>query len=201
MKMRSLYIGVPSLVVGGLLGVISAILWAKPSSIDEAAWVQAGGTIAAIAIGFGGVVWQSNQQHKMALERDEAGKRHQTEEITEKVLAIGRLCRRFITVDIETLGDWSQFNRDEYIPVDVEKYAQMDAMLSSIRMLELPADLIRPALGISAHMRIYLERISEFNGNYRTYNQERFEKAVAALGRSRKSIDDLLKKLRRENSK
>lgn len=125
------------------------------SSTELASWVQAIGSIVAIIAAAGIAIWQSRQQHKIALAVHREESRHARREAAKSLLVLCRNCARASAHFAAELS-----SRDAIYAVassekhfDFEELTALRDAAASVQLHQLPDVLIGPAMALAATVR------------------------------------------------
>ena len=125
------------------------------SSTELASWVQAIGSILAILAATGVAIWQSRQQHRIALAVHREESRYARREAAKSLLVLCRNCARASAHFAEELS-----SRDAIYAVasgekhfDFEELTALRDAAASVQLHQLPDVLIGPAMSLAATVR------------------------------------------------
>lgn len=165
---------------------------------EWAAWVQAGAITLGIFASFIGLKWQSRRQYDDAVnlrEREREQKEYDLAETLIKVAIEGRWC---MTVGIGQLQKASGATEvktrsgDEFNPVMIR---ELEAELSSVRLLELPSKMVRPMLKVRGDMRIFIQDMDYLIENIGKLPEDRIGMYLRLMDDRRSSLAGTIKEL------
>lgn len=161
------------------------------TSQEMAAWVQAVGSIVAIAAATWIAIWQGKKQHQNSLDLLSAERKHERTELakTLSVLANNTLkMMLFLTKKIDSRQAVHDI-KDGEIHFDLGELQRLDAAIEGIKLHELPDTLVTPTMFISSTVRQFREKIEMTLRVYREMDSEAYEDFFTTLGEMNKSFE------------
>ncbi len=161
------------------------------SSSELASWVQAVGSIIAILAATGIAVWQSRQQHKIALAVHREESRHARREAAKSLLAISRNCARasaHFTAELSSREAIYKIASGEK-HFDFEELTALRDAAASVQWHQLPDVLIGPAMSLAATIRQLRQTIEIGIRNHRTIDAEGFAALFGVLAELTASLE------------
>jgi len=160
------------------------------SSAELASWVQAIGSIAAILAATGVAIWQSRQQHKIALAVHREESRHARREAAKSLLVLCRNCARasaHFTAELSTRDAIYQVASGEK-HFDFEELTALRDAAASVQLHQLPDVLIGPAMALAATVRQLRQTIEIAIRNHRKLDAEGFDNLFRVLAEMTASL-------------
>ena len=160
------------------------------TSSEVAAWVQAIGSILAIAGALGAALWQAQVQHRNALTLFAMQQRHSRAELGRTLVALAENCARAIahmTAHFSTrqlVHDVAEGRA----PLDRGELERLDTALRSIPLHDLPGTLVTPTMVVSGVVRQFRERVELAIRAHRIMHSEEFAGLFQVLEEMNKSL-------------
>ena len=157
---------------------------------ELAAWVQAVGSILAILGAFGVAVWQSNRQHKSALNLMREQHKVDRTELARTLLTLGTCCLNLLNSYAKQLYDRESIHNaaEGQIRLDLNELRTVEGAVHAIPLHSLPYQLVGLTLLLRSVVRQFRENVELALKKHRAANAAEFEKFFAALSHMQQSI-------------
>ena len=146
------------------------------TSEEWAAWVQAIGSVIAIAATGFGVWYQSNRQHKSALALYKLEKRHTMLELAKTLSQLANNCHKmvqFITSEFNSREAVDSVFRGEK-HLDWVELRSIEGALKDIPLINIPSSLLTHVMVLTATIRQFRENIEFAIKTYREMDAAAF---------------------------
>ncbi|WP_374515337.1 hypothetical protein [Niveibacterium sp.] len=176
------------------------------SSSEWASWVQAIGSIAAIAGAVGIAIWQAKQQHKASLDLLRAERRMARVEAAKAFLSLSTGALRLLQHSAEAFPDRESVHdtAEGRKFFDLGELKVIEGAVQAISLQSLPHELVRLAMIVSSTVRQFRENVELSIQRHRQMDAENFKQffdALAGLSQSLKlTCDDIKNEVHRAES-
>jgi hypothetical protein len=170
------------------------------SSTELASWVQAIGSIVAILAATGVAIWQSRQQHKIALAVHREESRHARREAAKSLLVLCRNCARasahFATELSTREAIYHVASGEKHF--DFEELTALRDAAASVQLHQLPDVLIGPAMALAATVRQLRQTIEIAIRDHRKVDAEGFGNLFRVMAEMTASLTETTQDVQRE---
>lgn len=162
----------------------------KMTTSDWASWVQAVGTIVAVAAAAGIAVWQSRKQHGNALALHKEERRYERLALAKSLLTLAQNCKKAAEHFAAEMGTretiYNIASGEKYF--DFGELNQLQNTTSGIPLYRLPDTLVSSAMALAATVRQLNETIKIVVREHRKMDAEQFSNAFQTLSEISESL-------------
>lgn len=161
------------------------------TSAEWAAWVQAGGSIAAIVGAALIAIHQSKLQHRNALVLHQTEQRSVKVDIGKTISVLARNSLNAMKQVASQLGDRESVHRaaEKRIHVDLGEVSRIDGYLAALPLHTIPHSLITPTMVLGATVRQFKEKVEMALRLHREMDGDMFKDFFATLAAMNTSVE------------